>query len=804
MSSRKAICLVLGIFLIGFSSSINAQIPRLISYQGSLTDGAGIPVPDGNYDIVFRLYNDSLSGTMFWEEIQSVPVTGGRFEVYLGQNMLLADSIFTLGPDLFMGMQVIGEPSELSPRLRMASGAFAYHALVADLAGYAITAGSTDGWVDDGTTIRLIDAGDSVGIGTATPGAKLDVNGDVVFQGKATVGSYHSNTGNHAVISGGTSNTASGANAVIAGGDANTASSDVAVVSGGQGNLASGLASTVSGGAANAANGLLSTVAGGGVSDLGDPATGNRAVSDYSCIGGGGNNQAGDDMLASDATAYATIGGGESNTAMADHSTVGGGSNNQANGAGSNIGGGHTNAASGSFAAIGGGLGNQATQSYSTISGGDGNQANGSYATVSGGDGNTAGGSYSLVGGGSSNNADGTAAIIGGGGNNMATGAYSHIGGGSSNQADGNNSAVGGGWTNHAEADYSTVGGGQDNYATDAYCFVGGGRNNYAGDGAGDQNSAYYATVGGGFQNHAYGRYSTVAGGNNCTAYGQFSFAAGKMAKAKHDGTFVWADNTTENFESDTTNQFKIRAENGVSITTNTSRYGRGFYINNDGDGTGLDVWCRAIQESGWPAGISINNFGSGPALHSWQLNPDDSGYAGVFLGDVRIVGDILGSVSAVKLDHPLDPENMYLSHSMVSSQDMMNIYNGNVILDGQGEAWVELPNWFEALNKEYRYQLTCIGGHADVYIDQEIDNNRFKIAGGHAGLKVSWQVTGIRRDAYAEANRLHVEEYKEPDEQGTYLHPKAFGLGIERGVHYDLLQSRLDRLSASGAAKTD
>ncbi len=128
------------------------------------------------------------------------------------------------------------------------------------------------------------------------------------------------------------------------------------------------------------------------------------------------------------------------------------------------------------------------------------------------------------------------------------------------------------------------------------------------------------------------------------------------------------------------------------------------------------------------------------------------------------------------RIDHPLDPENKYLSHSFVESPDMMNIYNGNVTLNSNGEATITLPDWFEALNKDFRYQLTCIGGFAQVYIAEEIHNNAFKIAGGKQGLKVSWQVTGVRQDAYANAHRLKVEEVKPVEERGTLLHPEAFG----------------------------
>ena len=106
----------------------------------------------------------------------------------------------------------------------------------------------------------------------------------------------------------------------------------------------------------------------------------------------------------------------------------------------------------------------------------------------------------------------------------------------------------------------------------------------------------------------------------------------------------------------------------------------------------------------------------------------------------------------------------------------MMNIYNGSVQLDEKGETWVDLPTYFEALNFEFRYQLTPIGSPGpNLYIAEEIANNRFKIAGGKPGSKVSWQVTGIRHDPYAVANRIQVEEDKPPAEQGTYTFPELY-----------------------------
>jgi hypothetical protein len=156
-----------------------------------------------------------------------------------------------------------------------------------------------------------------------------------------------------------------------------------------------------------------------------------------------------------------------------------------------------------------------------------------------------------------------------------------------------------------------------------------------------------------------------------------------------------------------------------------------------------------------------------------------------VVTGDLSVTGALSKGSGTFKIDHPLDPANKYLYHSFVESPDMKNVYDGVAVFNSGGEAVVELPQWFEALNSDFRYQLTCIGGFAPVYIAAEIDNNSFKIAGGQPGMKISWQVTGIRRDAYARDHRTPVEEAKPQDEQGYYLYPEGFGQPAQRGVSW-------------------
>ena len=162
------------------------------------------------------------------------------------------------------------------------------------------------------------------------------------------------------------------------------------------------------------------------------------------------------------------------------------------------------------------------------------------------------------------------------------------------------------------------------------------------------------------------------------------------------------------------------------------------------------------------------------------------AGRAGHFAGDVEITGTLSKGGGSFKIDHPLDPTNKNLYHSFVESPDMKNIYDGNVVTDGDGNATVELPQWFEALNKDFRYQLTVMGEFSQAIISEEINNNQFSIKTDRPNIKVSWQITGIRQDAFANAHRIPVEEMKKADEQGKYLYPEAFGMPQTMGVEYD------------------
>jgi hypothetical protein len=144
--------------------------------------------------------------------------------------------------------------------------------------------------------------------------------------------------------------------------------------------------------------------------------------------------------------------------------------------------------------------------------------------------------------------------------------------------------------------------------------------------------------------------------------------------------------------------------------------------------------------------------------------------------GSLSVTGMLSKGAGSFKIDDPLDPLNKYLVHSFVESPDMMDFYNGVVELGSAGQAQVELPSYFEALNDHFRYQLTTLGKFDPVYVAREIENNKFLIAGGHPGTRVSWQVTGIRKDPYAHAHRIQPEVPKPEGERGNYLHPEVYG----------------------------
>ncbi|RKX29317.1 MAG: hypothetical protein DRP71_16425, partial [Verrucomicrobia bacterium] len=236
------------------------------------------------------------------------------------------------------------------------------------------------------------------------------------------------------------------------------------------------------------------------------------------------------------------------------------------------------------------------------------------------------------------------------------------------------------------------------------------------------------------------------------------------------------------------TNSHGVKGTSGGSgqsgvVGVNTNAGGYGVYGQNTGDnsfgflggdphgGAGVGAYGSANTGNGTGVWGEANN-----GSNAWGVYGNStSGWAGYFSGNVNVTGTLSKSGGSFKIDHPLDPENKYLSHSFVESPDMMNIYNGNVRTDEEGYAVIELPEYFEALNRDFRYQLTVIGQFAQAIVAEEIVDRHFVIRTNLSMVKVSWQVTGIRHDPWADAHRIPVVEDKPAEEQGTYLVPDVY-----------------------------
>lgn len=227
----------------------------------------------------------------------------------------------------------------------------------------------------------------------------------------------------------------------------------------------------------------------------------------------------------------------------------------------------------------------------------------------------------------------------------------------------------------------------------------------------------------------------------------------------------IWADNA--NTGTGTANV------NGAILATADDAYGMLLDVNAP-DFPAMSVLNTASVGNPTPACVSAGTCN-----------------AAGFVGNVSISGSLSKSGGSFKIDDPLDPANKYLYHSFVESPDMKNIYDGTVTTDSAGNATITLPDWFQALNKDFRYQLTPIGQFAQAIVATEIQNNQFTIRTDKPNVKVSWQVTGTRQDAWANAHRIPVEVEKPEQERGYYIHPELFGQGQDKSVNASLRRTR-------------
>ncbi len=250
------------------------------------------------------------------------------------------------------------------------------------------------------------------------------------------------------------------------------------------------------------------------------------------------------------------------------------------------------------------------------------------------------------------------------------------------------------------------------------------------------------------------GSYGVYGNGGTAGLYGTAPGAGGTGVIGSGDTYGVVG--TTANANTDAVRgdggQYAVHGVNGRTAGVR----GDSGYVGAWGQATSYGVYGLATDTVNQTYGV-YGQASNGASFGVWSQ------------GNMHVAGTLSKTAGAFKIDHPLDPEGRWLSHSFVESPDMMNVYNGVAVLDGSGGATIEMPDYFESLNRDFRYQLTAIGAPSpSLHVSREMQKNAFKIAGGTPGQKVSWQVTGIRQDDYAKAHPIVVETDKKGSERGT------------------------------------
>lgn len=499
------------------------------TYQGRLTDSSGNPV-SGSCDFSATLYADAGATTQVaTADPPSTTVDDGRFTIDLD-----------FGAGAFDGtarwLKLVadcGDGAKTFPLQRLTPAPHALFATGAPWSGLTgVPAGFADG-TDDGLTsvtwtdiqnrpAGLDDGDDNT---TYSAGTGLSLSSDTFSLDTGYSDNRYWKQGGNASSTPGTDFLGTSDNTAL----------ELKVNDARALRIEPGTSPNIVGGFnGNSSSGVVGATIGGGGASGGA----NSVAGDYSTVGGGKDNSAGG------LGAGATVGGGESNAASNSYGTVAGGISNVAGGNRATIGGGESNLAQGYRAFIGGGYNHDigSGAQNATIAGGRSNQI-----TNEGDDGTIAGGWNNTI--------YDNSGTIGGGNNNVA---------GTNDATDNNasNATVAGGTNNTAGWKHATVGGGTSNQATGFTSSILGGAQNTA--------TQKGASVGGGENNEAGGAFAVVPGGENNVAGGQYSLAAGRRAKANHNGSFVWADSTDADFTSSTSDQFLIRADGGVGMGTNS------------------------------------------------------------------------------------------------------------------------------------------------------------------------------------------------------------------------------------------
>ena len=723
------------------SAAAPAQIPRTLSYQGILSDTAGAPKPNAYYGMTFRLYSVAQGGSPLWSETQVLGTTRGLFNAVLGDITPFPDSL-RFDRRYWLGIQVSPDP-ELTPRIQMTAAGYSINSRTADTAKYARSAPETS--IADSARIAGIVPDNSLTSGKIGSGQILkslnNLHDAVTLraQGGATI------TSNGDTI---TINSGAGGGGTGIQGIQNT--DNTLVISNPTGPTA-----TVNTRIPLSLNGNWNTEQG-ALQILGDKPTirfsggaisGNESWIMHLGSDGPGNLSF---FRRSGAATWTNV------MSLATNGNVGIGTAGPR--APLEINGKLLITHDDALEVVG-------YKPFLTLT-----DANSGYlqSTIQGANGDflffPSGGAAMVIKSGTGNVGVGTNTPL------AKLDAVSSTGvgvSGSSSASDGvtgNSSVAGrsGVWgSNPAFGGFGVAGGSTGGTGVFGTSLTGAGvvGGSTSNDGiVGSSSASNHSGVWG---------HNDVAGGVGVAGS---SVGGTGVSGTSPNGTGVYGASTNSNGMYGATGSGGASGVYGINNATHT--FGA-IGLQEPEFGYSVMIGVGVMGDAGDPGpGYTNGNY----AIHGITHDPNQT--AGYFDGGVVVTTDlqVKGSKN-FQIDDPLDPANKYLFHSCVESDVRMTIYHGTITTDATGDATVELPRWFGALNTDVHYQLTVIGQFAQAIVSSKISDNRFSIRTDKPNVEVSWQVTGIRNDAYARAHPMTVEVDKPAHEKGTYTHPELYGL---------------------------